>query len=357
MLAVRVARDLLADGLPVVGHRAGKAPCRCDAVGERRGDGRGAVFLLKFGPEACGLEGHRTVVCNADTTLFAARLGGDEHHAVLAHRTVKRGCGGALEDGDVLDVVGVEVGDRVTEVHRGVAVGIVGARTGGYRAVAHRDTVDDEQRFVGAVVERRVAAQRHTYRTAGAGARRGHRHTGDLAVEPRHPVARYGFGEFVARDFRNGIADRFLRAGQAECRDDHFVDLLRRFFQRDVDRGAASDRDLLRVITQRLEDQHVVVAAHMDRIGSVCVRNRACRSPLQDDGGPDERAFAVRVEHDARDVAALGPGGRSDQQHYRGCQSIPYVCFKLHIVDFFNSGFFVERLRSSCGRPQPSRSV
>ena len=61
--------------------------------------------------------------------LAAALLGGDEHHAVGGAGTVQGGGSRVLQDGDRLDVIGVDVGDRSVErnaVHH-IERGAVGA--------------------------------------------------------------------------------------------------------------------------------------------------------------------------------------------------------------------------------------
>ena len=318
VLTVGVARNLLANGDAVVGHRGGKTPGRSLAVGQRRGDGRRTVLGLEVGPEAGLLERYRTVVGHADTLLLAAALGGDEDDAVLGHRTVKGGCGRALQHRDALDVVGVDVRHAVTEVHRGIRVGVVGARARSDRVAHHRNTVDDVERLVGAVVERRVAAQRDTHRAAGARTGRRHGQTGHLAVEVAHPVRGGRLREDVAVDLRDGVTHRFLGAGQTEGRHDHFVNLLRSLLERYVEACAGADRNLLRVVAQGLENQGGIVARHLDGVAAVDTRDDAVGRVLDQNRGSDHRRFAVRVVDDTRNASALRPCAARNQYEHEG---------------------------------------
>lgn len=86
--------------------------------------------------------------------------------------------------------------------------------------------VDDEQRRVVVVRERRLAAQRHADRTAGTLPRLIEVQAGDLARHAVEPVARNGVVQRVAAEFGDGVTQRFLLAGEAEGRDDNLVDLL-----------------------------------------------------------------------------------------------------------------------------------
>ncbi len=170
LLAERVARDVLLYGHAVLGHAGRQTPRRHVLIGgtDIVVRVRRTVLALKVGEEtgilqrACRRERH------AEALGLAAALGRDEDHAVLSQRTVESRGGRAFEHRHRLDIVGIEVGHRVTEVDRGVVVGVVGTRARSHRTRDDGDTVDDEQSLVRAVVQRRVSSQRHAHRTAGA---------------------------------------------------------------------------------------------------------------------------------------------------------------------------------------------
>ena len=305
------------------------------AVGLRRGDGRNAVFVLEVGPETRAFERYRAVVGHAPALVRASRFGGDDDGAVGGPRSVEGGGRGAFQHRDAFDVVRIEVGHGVAEVHRGVAVGVVGVGGGRRASAEDGHAVDDEQGFVAAVVERGVAAQGDAHRAAGAGACRGHGEAGHLAVHVGNPVGSHRGIDGIARYLRYGVSQRFLLAGQAQRRNHDIGDLGGGFFQGDVDRRAAADRDSLGFITQRLEDENGVVAVDSDRVTAVGFRRGTDRGALDDDGASYQRSFSVVVEHGAGDAAALslccqGPQEQSDRRKQRA-----YVLFGKHICYSF----------------------
>ena len=87
-----------------------------------------------------------TVVLNTDTLVFLTSLGGDQDDTVSSTATIEGRSSSTLQNGHVLNVVGVDSVGTVTEV-----ITIVQAITCIHCRVGHGNTVDDIQRLVATI--------------------------------------------------------------------------------------------------------------------------------------------------------------------------------------------------------------
>ena len=235
-------------------------------------------------------EGHRLVpgevvgVGHVDLVLrTGAVLGGDEDHAPGRAATVDGGGGGVLQDGDVLDVVGVDE-----------------------RKVGDFHAVDQDQRLVVAVDGTGTA---ETHRRGGAEVSRvvGDGQAGDDALETlRHVDDRLAAEGLLHVDRRDGAGqvDLLLRT---ETDDHGFIEELRVIGQDDVDHAAAGDGHLLGLVADAGELQGSVCGS-VDGVAAIRVGRRArCRT---DDHyvRSDDRLIVV-VDDTTRDADVLSPHG------------------------------------------------
>ena len=163
--------------------------------------------------------------------------------------------------------------------------------------------------------ERRLAAQRHADRTAGTLSRLVEIQSGDLARHAVEPVARNGVVQGVAAELGDGVAQRLLLAGEAEGRDDHFVDLLGGFAERDVEGRPRTDLDGGRFVADEVDEQFVRLGGRGDlqREGAVDARAGAERRAPDDHRSPDD-GFAPRVDHLAADPHRFGGVALDDRK-------------------------------------------
>ena len=259
----------------------------------------GAVLILEIGPVARLVEGHRRGVGHADAPLLAAGLGRDDHGAVGGPRTVEGRRGRALEDGDALDILGVDVPGAVTVVDRGV-VRLVGAGGGvPLHAVADGHAVDDEKRRIVVVGERSFAAQRHTHRSAGAGRRLVQVQTGDLSGHTAQPVSAGAVRDVVLADFRHGVPEALLLAGDTQRGHDDILDAVGRGLQGEIQPGTGPD--LLRYgIESQIRADDPGLRGHGQRVFAVRAGAGTLGRTLDDQCRTDER-ISLAVPDDTRD--------------------------------------------------------
>ena len=235
------------------------------------------------------VEGYHAVVRDVELAR-AARLGGDEHHAVGAAVAVDGARGGVLQHRHRLDVVGIDVADRAFEA------------------------VDDDQR--GRVVERSDAADAHQHPLL-SGLSRGLRdHQAGV-----HALQKLGGRGHGARFGLLGIVDRRHGAGDVHAfldavSDHHEVfDEVRLGFQRHVDVGARAYANLLRGISE--VTYHEGFVRRGDDL-EFAVRGGAHAAGCIGDshGGPDE-GFPGIIKDSSRDPAGLlrEGEGRHEQEH------------------------------------------
>ena len=178
--------------------------------------------------------------------LAAALLGGDEHHAVGGAGTVQGGGSRVLQDGDRLDVIGVDVGDRSVErnaVHHieRSAVGVDGTETtdtdaaGGTRLAGCRGELH---------------AGGNTFEGVGG---IGHRADFQLLAVERSGRS----GEVFLVDRTVGNDHKFFQAFRVGC-------------QHDVDHAAAFHGSFLVEVADGAEDKNSI-SRHRNCVVAVCV--------------------------------------------------------------------------------------
>ena len=202
------------------------------------------------------------IVTHLGRFALLAALGGDEHDARGAARTVDGGRGGIFQDVDRLDVV------RVDE-----------------NVFRCRIAVDHVKRV--AAGRQRVHAA-HADRDAVARGAAGlvHLHAGYLARERlSHRRRRHReFAGFHAGDRTREIA----LAHRCVTHDDHLGDLFVLLRQRDVDGRAAADLHLLRIVTEEGEREGLLGFGR-NRVFTRDAGHVADARPLDDHAGPDDR--------------------------------------------------------------------
>ena len=169
-----------------------------------------AVAVLVVGKDVDVVERHTAVHADADAPLAGslvalAGLRRDDDGTIGGAGTVEGCCCRALQHGDALDVVRVEVLDGVSVVVSThgtllVATGVVG--------VVHRDTVHHEE---GLVVTGDGACTTQEHFGGGTDGRSGrHLNTGNLTGQGAHHVFGLGIGKGVIAQLLNCIAQGLL---------------------------------------------------------------------------------------------------------------------------------------------------
>ena len=248
----------------------------------------------------------RVAVVQGDAA-FSAFLGGDDHDAVRGGGAVE-GCGGrAGEDGDALDVVRVDLAQRVT--------GLAGTCVDAFRLVglqvSHRDTVDDIE---GVVVVGQGLGTAHDDTAGTAHARGGlaDLHAGHLAaqrvderpgrsdVREFHLLDVVGQGFFCLGDTHGGYDRGFeghVRGFQYGVDDRTAANLLDQVFLADVREPECLCRGRNRQLIMSVE-------VGDDADGGVSFHG---------DAGADER-FARLIGHRSGNAPGLGKTGTCSEE-------------------------------------------
>ena len=187
------------------------------------------VFGLIFRHVSHEVTRQAHVEVNAEALLAFTRLGGDEHHTVGTFRTVLCGSGSTFQNRDVLDVLGVDVGQRVrpTALHGPIVTGI-------HFLVVHGNSVEDNEWLVG------LCDGRKTTHVDGDGTRGAARssldlHTRRLTVEGCTDRRRTRLGQFCRTHLADGITHLTGVFLDTESSHDDFVQAVDFFFQNDVE--------------------------------------------------------------------------------------------------------------------------
>ena len=184
----------------------------------------------------------------------AARLGGDQHHALPGARAVDRARGRALQDLDVLDVVGVQVDGAVLHdralTRVAAVVGIEARRR--HRLVVDRHAVHDEQGL--AVADDRAdAADLDERRRAGIAGLAGDLYVRRLGGQRLDDIVLVAVLDLVGRDGIADVAELLGRRRRARAGDDQFAELQRVGGEREVlgDQPLGElQRDRLRLVAE-----------------------------------------------------------------------------------------------------------
>ena len=222
-------------------------------------------------------------------------FGRHDDGAVGRVRTVQCGRSSARQYGDRLDVLGVDVGDRVGRALRTE----FGAALLGFGE--HRHAVDHVKRIGG--LRNGLHTAHDDLRSAADARRRGvDVHTGHLTIERVDEVGvlvgRDGIGIHLLHVVRQG----FLGAFDAQGRNDDLLDFDGRVGQRDVESRARADGHDTGFVTDEADRKFGVVDRGGDRQGEVSVDagGRSDGRALDQNGGSDN-AQAAGILHHARD--------------------------------------------------------
>ena len=298
----------LGGAVPPVVHGGGGAHFRTPGTGGLLvivAQGTLAVLVLEGREIGDGRPGELAAVADTDLLLaLAALLGGDEDDTVTGAGAVQGRRGGALQHGNALDVLGVDVEGAALVVHRTPKTGLVGT---GRTAVVVGDAVHHVQRGV-VVGEGGVATEDHPGGTAGAGRRIVDHQAGHLARKGIGEGDSAAAGELFRLDVLHGVAEGLLFTGNAEGGDDDFVQEFAVFLEDDLRRSSVKD-----VFDGRIADaghldggadRHVV-----DREGTVGIRDGAVGGSRYHDARADDGADVVRDDTGGRAVlGGCGPG-------------------------------------------------
>ena len=210
---------------------------------------------------------------------FLAALGGDEDDAVRAAHAVHGRGGGVLQDGDVLDVVRVDLPEGAFDtVHEHQRLG----------AVQGADTADADDRFV-VTRQTRVLDGLDARQPAGEGVAQG----SDRRLD-----------DVVAADIGDGAGDGHLLLG-AIGHDDHFVEIPGIGLHPDP--HLAGHGHLLGRITDVGDDQRRIRTDRAELERTVEIRHRAGRGAFHQDRHADQRLAGFVFNH-AFDADSLGEG-------------------------------------------------
>ncbi len=212
-------------------------------------------------------------------------LGGDDDDTAGSCGTVKCGGGSVLEDGEGLDIVGVETAscDAVNDVQRACAC-IDGAGT------ADAD--------VGACT--RLAGGVHNH------------NAGNLALEHIAHVGGRDVGEFLTGDGDDGAGEFCLLLGGIS-QDDDFLERLGVGREFHVDDGLTAHFDLRALVAQAGEGEYGVIRS-VDDIFAFIVGHRAAARG-KGDSCTDDRLSVRGVHYRTRDTVCLGIRGNAHKQH------------------------------------------
>ena len=257
-----------------------------------------------------------SVEVHMDAAVLLTLLHGDEDDAVRAFGTVQGGRGSALQDGEVLDILHVDVGQTVgLDALVAPVVGVVGI------AVTHRHAVHDDERLAG-TRDGGDTADVDGDSAGGAARGGGHADAGGLTVEG----GTQGRGDRVVQGFgadgAHGVTDPLLILADTEGGHDGAFQQLGVLIEDHVQRTAVPGQDLGGIADAGELDlvSHIGVG---QGVGTVQVTDRAVVGSLHKYGGPDD-ALASRILHRSLD-GRLGEGreagaeegdheGKSDKQ-------------------------------------------
>ena len=250
-----------------------------------------------------GLDGR--VEVHMDTGILLTLLHGDEHDTVRTFGTVQGGGGGALQDGEVLDILHVDVGQTVgVDTLVAPVVGVVGI------AVTHRHAVHDDERLAG-TRDGGDTADVDGDSTRGAARSGGHADTGSLAVEGGTQGRRHGVVQRLGIDGAHGVTDPLLILADTEGGDDGAFQQFGVLVEDDI-QVATIPGDDLRGIADAGELDLVSHLGVGECVGTVHVGNRAVVGSLHKHGSADNTVTGG-ILHSSLD-------GRLRIGHQSGCE-------------------------------------
>ncbi len=179
------------------------------------------IEVLEFGQNCRLFKGEIGVDLGAHPAgRIAAFLGRDENDTVRGTRPVNGRGVGALEHAQRLNIIGIDVVQRVAEVES-----CAGSDEGSAAAVCigYGDSINHEQRLV--VARDRVLAADDDVGRSALGAGRRDCHTGNLAFELLHHVLGARLIELLRADLLLGRSERALLSRQAESSHYHALQL------------------------------------------------------------------------------------------------------------------------------------
>ena len=236
---------------------------------------------------------------DTDALVRLAALGGDHDRAVQTAGTVQRRSGGALQDGEGLEVVRVQVLQLVAIV---VDVAVPVRITGVGDRVVQDDAVDDVDRLV-VLVEGGSAADLDLRGTEETTVGLVDFHTGDLTLEGSDRGDGVRREEFLGVHGRGRITEGLGFATDTEGGDHGFGQEFAVRLHRHVDDGAAVHGNFLCLQPDEGEHEDSIGRA-ADRIITVQVGGDTPEGSLDNDAGIDHR-FARVVGHRTLDRNVL----------------------------------------------------
>ena len=256
-----------------------------------------AVFIGRHRIQAVGIVAYAEVADIGDLGILGngALLGGDDDNTIGSAGSVDGGRGGVLQDGEALDVVGVDGGQRVG--HTLTAVG------------SQRNAVDNHQRVVGG-----VQGSGTTHAEGGAGTRTtvagNHLQAGHLTLE--HILGRDDGAavDFFRLDGGHGTG-HIVFLYRAVADHNHLIQEMGILFEGNGGRNAFG-RKGLGGVTDAGYLNHCIGAGNGDGVVAVQAGGRTVGRPLFQDRGSDDRTHGV-YHHTFNLVSALG------KYHNAGC--------------------------------------
>ena len=215
----------------------------------------------------------------------------NHHRTIRCIRTVQSRCRSARQHRNRLDILRVQVGNRLRGTLR------IELRTASATEVVHRNTVDDIQ-GIRRLRDGLVTAQHHLRGTAHARRRGVDRHTGHLARERIHEVGILHGGDIFGPDLLDIVRKGLLFAFDAQGRHHNRLDLRGRFPERHRERRPRTDRHRSRLIAQiaHLEGLRGGRSGNLQREAPLGVRRDAQRGAPHDHRGADDR-LSIGIGH------------------------------------------------------------
>lgn len=252
----------------------------------------------------------------SDSFLRRTGFGGDHHHAVRGHRTVKRRSRRAFQNRDVLDVLGIDRRHDVAEVEARTAPLAVGALQ---LRVVNRHAVDDVKRQV-RTRKLGITADQHARRSRRAGRRRRNIDSGDLSDHRLHDVRLASGRQVLLAHRRHGVTQCLGFTLDTQGRDYDFTHGNGLLLEYDFETGFAADGNRLCRHTDERNLQGGVLVGYVQREPTFRISRRAAARPLLDDRGSDNRLLRL-IRHDTRNGNILLShcrGAAEDRQEQHG---------------------------------------
>ena len=241
--------------------------------------------------------GNAGIEVDADSAGTLTALGGNHDNAVGSFRTVEGRSGSTLKNAEVLDILGVDVGQTVAlRTLAAPIVGVVGI------AVVDGHTVDNDERLVGTGngAETTHVDGDGTCSTTRSGL---DAYTGCLTVEGSTEVGAGGGGEFIALDSRYGVTEFLGILLDTHGGYNDFTECVVVFFKYDIE-GLSFPLHFLGHIADEGNAKSLTLLYASDGELTIVVDHGALSGSLHDDGCTGE-GFACGVDYSTCSGTAL----------------------------------------------------